>query len=263
MCDAHGFLRKPHWKGWSWTPATPPIAAAAAATGPWLDLTWPFSADAPRLPHFDPPRITRVRAISAGDHGNLSTLETLTHIGTHIDAPVHFVDDAPAFQDIPVSRLTGTGVVWPIEVEEYGEIGPELLEAARPRLRPGDFLVLDANWSRRFGDPSYFRHPWLNEAASHWLLRQNIGLLGVDWANPDAPAERRGDDFLWPVHRALLAHGVLIAEHLTNVAPLAGRRAEFVFGAINIVDGDGAPARVLARALEGGDGAQMPPGAAA
>jgi len=247
MCDAHGFLRKPRWKGWAWTPQAAP--APQQATGPWVDLTWPFSADAPRLPHFEPPRIRRVRAISAGDHGNLSTLETLTHIGTHIDAPVHFVDDAPAFQDVPASRLAGPGVIWRIDVEEYGEIGPQLLEQARPILQEGDFLVIDADWSRRFGDPSYFRHPWLNADAAEWLLARRIGLLGVDWANPDAPAEKRGEDFLWPVHRTLLAHGVLIAEHLTNIGGLSGQRVEFVFGAINIVDGDGAPARVLARPL--------------
>lgn len=246
MCDAHGFPTKTQWQGWNWTPSGAPLPQP---TGPWIDLTWPFSAQSPRLPHFEPPRIRRLRAISAGDHSNSSTLETLTHIGTHIDSPVHFVDDGPAFQDVPVSRLTGQGVVWRIEVGEYGEIGPEQLQQARPLLKAGDFLVIDADWSRRFGDPSYFRHPWLNAAAATWLLEQGIGLLGVDWANPDAPAEKRDDDFAWPVHRTLLSHGVLIAEHLTNTSGLAGQRVELVFGAINIVDGDGSPARVIARTI--------------
>lgn len=112
--------------------------------------------------------------------------------------------------------------------------------------------MIDADWTRRFGDPSYFRHPYLSRASAEWLLAQKIGLLGVDWPNPDAPEGKRGDNFLWPVHRTLLAHGVLIAEHLTSVRELAGKRAEFVFGAINIVNGDGAPARVLARPLATG-----------
>lgn len=246
MCDAHNFLLKPHWKGWA---STPSQALLPRATGPWVDLTWPLSAETPRLPHFAAPVLRKLVSISEGAAANVSVLETVTHIGTHVDAPLHFVHGAPSFQDIPASRLTGQGVVWRIDVEEYGVVGPELLEQARPRLQPGDFLVLDADWARRAGDPSYLRHPYLSQSAAEWLVAQKIALLGVDWVNPDAPQEKRGDDYLWPVHRTLLANGVLISENLTNVRSLAGQRVEFVFGTINIVDGDGSPSRVLARPL--------------
>jgi len=40
-------------------------------------------------------------------------------------------------------------------------------------------------------------------------------------------------------------------EHLRNVKPLSGGRAEFVFCALNIAKADGAPARVLARPVAG------------
>ncbi|HEU0246051.1 MAG TPA: hypothetical protein VFR38_03115 [Gaiellaceae bacterium] len=53
----------------------------------------------------------------------------------------------------------------------------------------------------------------------------------------------------WPVHHVLLRDGVLISEQVANTRVLAGRRAEFVFLPLNIVGGDGAPARVLARPL--------------
>jgi kynurenine formamidase len=51
------------------------------------------------------------------------------------------------------------------------------------------------------------------------------------------------------VHHILLAYGVLVSEHLTNVAKLPQGRAEFMFCALNIEGSDGAPARVLGRAL--------------
>jgi kynurenine formamidase len=60
---------------------------------------------------------------------------------------------------------------------------------------------------------------------------------------------RRAADFNWPVHHILLSHGVLIAEHLTNLHALAGRRIEAMFLALNIQGADGAPARVVARPL--------------
>jgi arylformamidase len=60
---------------------------------------------------------------------------------------------------------------------------------------------------------------------------------------------RRPRGFDWPVHHVLLGHGVLIAEHLTNLRPLAGRRIEAMFLALAIEGSDGGPARVIARAL--------------
>jgi kynurenine formamidase len=43
---------------------------------------------------------------------------------------------------------------------------------------------------------------------------------------------------------------VLIAEHITGLAPLAGRRAEIMFLGLNIAGSDGAPARAIARAID-------------
>ena len=60
----------------------------------------------------------------------------------------------------------------------------------------------------------------------------------------------RPHGFDWPVHHVLLGHGVLIAEHLTNLRPLAGRRIEAMFLALAIEGSDGGPARVIARALD-------------
>lgn len=49
--------------------------------------------------------------------------------------------------------------------------------------------------------------------------------------------------------RTLLRDGVLISEQVANARSLVGRRAEFLSLPLNIVGGDGAPARVLGRAI--------------
>jgi kynurenine formamidase len=60
----------------------------------------------------------------------------------------------------------------------------------------------------------------------------------------------RSGFFTWPVHRTLLAQGILIAEQLANLRSLAGQRVEFIFCPLPIAESDGSPARVLARAVE-------------
>lgn len=75
-------------------------------------------------------------------------------------------------------------------------------------------------------------------------------VVGADIAMPDLPVPRRPEQgFDWPVHKILLSNGVLIVEHLADLRPLAGRRAEVIIGAIPIQGADGAPARVLAPRL--------------
>lgn len=121
------------------------------------------------------------------------------------------------------------------------------LQSAGPEVRRGDIVLLDTGWAAKMGTELYEQHPSLGESATRWLLRRGAKLLGVDFSTPDLTALRRPENFDFPVHHALLSRGVLIAEHLTNLTPLAGQRIDAMLCALSIRGSDGAPARVLAR----------------
>lgn len=246
MCDPAP-PRGAGWRGWIDLPG--PVAAAPA--GPWIDLSHPVSEAMPRVPLFAAPRIRRLMCQPA-DPINVTAFEMVVHTGTHVDAPFHFFSDGPAMEAIPPERLSGPGVIWRLDRPPDSLIGAEVLEAARPRLRPGDILALDTGWSDLAGTAAYDRHPCLDAAAADWLVAHRVKLLACDFATPDLPVHRRpAEGFDWPVHRRLLCEGVLIAEHVRALRPLAGRRVEFLFGALAIAGSDGAPARIMARPVEG------------
>ncbi|HEY3189201.1 MAG TPA: cyclase family protein [Solirubrobacteraceae bacterium] len=232
------------WRGW---PDVEP-APLPRGTGPWIDLSHPLRADLPRIAGFDAPHIQRLRSQPA-DPYNLTELRMVCHTGTHVDAPIHFIADGPAFHDIPLARLCGAGVVLRIRAEPFGVIGRDALAAAAPAVRPGDIVILDTGWAQHAGTPRYHEHACLDVPAAEWLVERRAKLLAVDFPTPDLAVGRRPPDFAWPVHHVLLAHGVLIAENLTNLGALAGRRIEAFFLALNVVSGDGAPARVVARTV--------------
>jgi kynurenine formamidase len=244
MCDSDQNKPGTGWRGWMELPA-PRLCVPA---GDWIDLSWPLSPEVPRIASFPPPRLTRIASIPERPL-NITELQMVVHTGTHVDSPRHFYDDGPAFQDIPLARLTGAGVAWRMDLPLYGLIEPADLEAMRPRLAPGDILAIDTGAAARVGTPDYDRHASLSVAAAQWLVEQRVKLLALDTPTPDLALDKRPEGFIWPVHRVLLAAGVLIAEQVTNLGALAGRRAEFLFCPLNIADGDGAPARVLARAI--------------
>ncbi len=244
MCDSDRSKPGYGWRGWLELPPQ----RQCLPVGDWIDLTWPLSPAVPRIGLFPPPRIARIAAIPDRPL-NITELQMIVHTGTHVDSPRHFFNDGPAFQDIPLERLMGAGVVWRIDKPPYGLIEVDALERMRPRIEPGDMLAIDTGATARAGTPDYSRHASLSLAAANWLVAQRIKLLAVDMPTPDLALELRPEGFDWPVHRALLREGVLIAEQVTNLGPLLGGRAEFMFCPLNIVDCDGAPARVLARAI--------------
>lgn len=246
MCDAPQEVGL-GWQGWMDLPAS----GAVTPTGPWIDLSHPLSNTMPRVSFFPEPRFEQIMEMP--EHPlNVTEMQMVVHIGTHVDSPRHFFRDGPAFEDVPIERLHGPGVVWRVDKGPNGVIEPADLEACTPPLQPGDILMLSAGWSGFVGSEKYDdQHPALSVAAAEWLVAHRVKLLAVDFPTPDLPVARRPEGFNWPVHHALLGSGVIVAEHLCNTAALEGSRAEFVFCALNIAKADGAPARVLARAIAG------------
>ena len=242
MCD-HAGRHDGGWRGWIELPPARPLVSAAD----WLDLSHPLGPDMPVASVFARPQFRRLKAIPA-DPLNVTEMCMAVHSGTHVDAPFHFFADAPAFDAIPLERLIGEGVVLDIPGEPCLAIDAAMLEERGAGVRPGDIVALHTGWADHAGTPLYERHPWLTASAAEWLVARRVKLLACDFASADLPIVERQPGFDWPAHRILLAHGILICEHLTGHRALAGQRAEFVFNALNIQDSDGAPARVLARA---------------
>ena len=219
------------WLGWP------------AATGPleeWIDLTHVISPAVPRLRKFAAPRVEKISRIPE-QPSSVTRLDMVCHTGTHLDAPNHFVPDAPGIDEIPLHCLYGPAVVVHAQLSAGGELGTAELQASG--IKPGDIVILDTGWWRHPGDGD---HPCLSEEAARWLVDRGVKMLATDLPTPDLAVDRRGPDFRWPVHRILLGHGVLIGENLTNLGELP-ERVEAMVLPLPIAGADGAPARVLVR----------------
>lgn len=244
MCDEHPGKARTGWQGWPRTKA----ARVPVNGGRWVDLTHPFSSEVPRAHMFQQPRITYFAKMPEKPL-NISYLETVVHIGTHLDAPRHFYADGPGMDAIPLERLMGEGVVLALDKEPCEAIEPFDFENADPAIEAGDIIAVHTGWSERWGTPDWGRQPYISEAAADWLISKSIKILAVDAATPELPADVRTPEFDFPIHCALLGAGVLIAEQVANLDQLRGQRVEFQFLALPIKDCDGAPARVLGRPI--------------
>ena len=216
MCDSSARDGHGEWHGWLPLPERQP----GKPVGDWVDLTYPVSPNVPRIDTFAAPKFTRIAKMPE-QAINITHMEMVVHVGTHLDSPRHFFLDAPAMETIPLERMMGPGVVWHIEKPAYGVIEPDDLERAQPALEPGDIVAISAGWGEKWGTPDWAHQPCLSVEAAVWLRDKQVKLVAVDTPTPDLPLDRRPAGFIWPVHRALLGHGVLIAEQLANLEALA------------------------------------------
>ncbi len=210
----------------------------------WYDLAQPFYEGMPHAQTQLPPKISRIMEI--GQHPiNVTQFTFVTHIGTHVDAPLHFIPGGKSIDQLPFEAFIGEGVILDLPKPEFGLITADDLRTARPEVRPGDIVFIRTGWGVKYAAEDYYRHPYMLASAAEWLIERRVKMLGVDTITPDLAGLLRGPDFKYVVHPLLLGAGILIVEHL-NLEAVAGKRGFIMAAPIVIKGADGAPARVAA-----------------
>lgn len=207
----------------------------------WVELSVPIG---PRLPVWpgDPPlRNARTAAIAKGDPANVTELRMSAHTGTHVDAPVHFVEGAGAVEGLPLSALMGPARV--LHLDDAPEVRARSLESAEPR--PGERLLLRTRNSRGAWWEQPFREDFIGLSldAARVLAQARVACVGVDYLSvggfhADGAA----------IHRTLLEAGVVVIEGLALEGLEAGP-VELLCLPLRLVGADGSPVRALARPL--------------
>jgi kynurenine formamidase len=149
-----------------------------------------------------------------GTEFQIGMIELCANTGTYLDSPFHRYQDGIDLARLPLDRLAGLdGVV----IDVSGQVARPV---DRTQLLPyevgGKAVLVRTGWDRYWGTDAYFRgHPFLTAAAADHLVAEGAALVGIDSLNIDdtSSGER-------PVHSTLLASGIPICEHLTNLAAL-------------------------------------------
>lgn len=208
----------------------------------FLDISVPLRPGIPVWPGSMGIRTTRTMQLEAGDRANVTHLDCDVHVGTHVDAPIHFLSDGPSVETMPLHVLIGRAVV--AYFPQVDEITANALEGLALEIGTERLLLRTRNsklWTgedSRF-DPSYVA---LTVDAARWIVDRGIRLVGIDYLSiqryQDGPK----------THQILLGANVIILEGL-NLAEVAPGTYELVCLPLKIVGADGAPARAVLRQL--------------
>ncbi|MEI2454317.1 MULTISPECIES: cyclase family protein [Lysobacter] len=156
----------------------------------------------------------------AGTEFQIGRIDMVANTGTYIDCPSHrYADGKDLSQigpedcaDLDAIVVRVPAGVQAIDVERFRDL----------ELR-GRAVLVHTGWDRHFATPAYADgHPFLTEAAALWLRDCGVKLVGIDSMNID---DTRGK--ARPVHSVLLGAGILIVEHLRNLAAVPDQGFRF------------------------------------
>jgi kynurenine formamidase len=239
-----------------------------------VDLSLPINAEMPGIPGLqlydeNPTRCVVLSAVSEGQLGRikargletvdepevgrsmLSRLEILGHIGTHIDAPVHFLDEGWTIDEVPLESIVKKGRVIPLtDTEPRAMVTADMVLATGVEFDDSVIPVLHTGWTdRTYGTPAFWDDMiCLDTSVSELMIERGVSAVALDffpeiafWRLTERPPGKSG-----PNHRMLLGNKTIIIQMLTNIAAIDG--ADFTLAGVPLrLDGlDGSPARVFA-----------------
>jgi len=227
-----------------------------------IDLTYPLSPDSlywPTGSRFEHQQLDW--GMSEGGYWYASAaFSSPEHLGTHLDAPIHFGENGWANADIPIERLFAHGVVIDITSKSNASADVTLsvddIEAWEQRnntLQEGSIVIVRTGWASGWPDwETYYgsstptdvatlHFPGISPEAAQALVNRGIFGVGIDTASIDP-----GNSSTFEAHQILAAANVFNLENLTNVDGLPEAGFDIIALPMKIKDGTGGPARVVA-----------------
>jgi arylformamidase len=207
----------------------------------WIDISVPLHSGMVHWPGDPSPQMERALDMNRGDVCNVRGLSMSAHTGTHMDAPLHFLNHAPSIDQMPIDATIGRARL--IEIEDERVITAAELD--RHEIQFGERILFKTVNSIRCWQSSDFRQQFVHVSAgaARLLAARQVQTIGIDYLSIGA---YEGDGV--ETHKILLGAGIWIVEGL-NLSGLSPGEYDLVCLPLRILNGDGAPARAIVRKI--------------
>jgi len=204
-----------------------------------VDLTQPLAQDMPRYPGIPQPSFLDIAEVNR-DGFAMSEYHLVNHIGTHVDAPAHQIEDGDTLDDIPLDRLITEAVTLDFRDHAAGPLQLDDLQPHLERIVEGDLVFICSGNDRNWGREAYWTGGCYPDAqASRAIIDRGVSGVGFDGPSADPV-----DTTTFDLHRLWLGAGRLIVENLSHLDDLPDR-VRVVVAPMKVRGANGAPARVL------------------
>ncbi|NTV83651.1 MAG: cyclase family protein [Bacteroidales bacterium] len=204
------------------------------------DVSLTISQKLPVWPGDPPILLERVSKIEEGADANVTHIKMGAHVGTHVDAPFHFLGKGRQTVDqLSLSVLTGRAYVLRIP-DEVKVITADVLGKANLPSRTRRLILKTRNSSYWSEETLVFQEEFvgLSPDGAQFIVDRGIRLVGIDYLSI-APFHQGK-----PTHQILLDAGIVIVEGL-NLSEVTPGRYTLYCLPLKLAGSDGAPARTI------------------
>lgn len=195
----------------------------------YLDLTMPIDQKTPVYPG-DPKQKIKQFATISENGWNEKRLTFNSHFSTHIDAPIHMIENGKTLTDFPIETFMGEAIVLDARNQKESDLN---------QVRENDIVFFFTGQTAKAYTNNFFKNaPMISKEVAQKLIDKKIKIFGLDSYSPDEEP--------FETHKLLLKHNILIVENLVNLDKLKGKRFKCYILPLKIQAADGAPCRVIA-----------------
>lgn len=205
----------------------------------WIDISTPISEKMMVYKNKDEKK-TKIttRATHAENGYHESSIYMDLHAGTHIDMPLHMIEDGENSSSFNLDKVNGFCIVVDFSNESETEVDAAFLK--RFSITTGDIVVIKTkNSFAKIFDVNY---DYLGESGASYLKDLGVKSVGIDALGIERSAPGH------PTHNILLGNGIGIIEGL-NLAHVESGRYEMLCLPLRIEGVEGLPARVMLKPL--------------
>jgi kynurenine formamidase len=208
----------------------------------YIDMTHVIEVGMPVWPGEPQPDIQETKSLEK-DICAVQNIQLSNHLGTHLDAPCHFIKQGVAIHQIPLETLIGKAIILDFtEKKKDNFITEEDLRAHMELIAPGARVLIKTGWDKYFAPETFYEgFPCLTLDAAEFLASREIRLLGMDTPSPspvDDPDEM--------IHKTLLGAGIILLEALKNLALIEQEECDLIVLPPPFKNFSGSPCRVVA-----------------
>ena len=207
----------------------------------FIDITYPVSEKLPKWPGSIGYTSTRHLQIPPNIN-NSSSIQMDCHFGTHVDAPLHFVERGKSVEQLDFNKLIGE--VYVSEIRGIRSIPADILTKKNIPKDCKRLLLKTDNqeyWEKGMRE---FQEDFcsIDSSGAQWVVDMGVELIGIDYLS----IQRYHDSTL--THTILLENEVVILETL-NLERVNPGKYELICLPIKLVGLEAAPIRALLRKL--------------
>lgn len=183
-----------------------------------------------------------------GDEGDImSTVYLWSHVGTHVEAPLHYLAKGSDTSGIPIEKLMGPAIVLDFRSKGVNEaITLEDLKKAGS-VEVGDRVMTMTGRHTSYRTPQSHERPFLTEEAVRWLVEdRKINCLGTDSSGYEVRGVSNHPD-----HLLITSAEIPVLECLANLVELKSKRFFLIALPVPVVGLDAFPVRAIGIEPEG------------